>query len=180
MAKLRRACAYRRIERPFTRRSKFKSKSYVKSGIVSKVVRYVMGDRVSTFPVTIHLIAKEPVQIRHNALESARQTTNRLMEKTLGKTGYRFRIRPYPHHILRENPLAAGAGADRMSTGMKHSFGKSIGLAAQVKKGQIIFEIHTTEKNIPLAKKALTRAKNKVACPCKITVIENKPKKAVA
>jgi ribosomal protein L16/L10AE len=46
-----------------------------------------------------------------------------------------------PHHTLRENPLAAGAGADRLSTGMKHSFGKTIGTACQVHKGKVIFEL---------------------------------------
>ena len=47
--------------------------------------------------------------------------------------GYFFQLRIYPHHILRENPLAAGAGADRMSTGMKCAFGKPISVAARVK-----------------------------------------------
>jgi large subunit ribosomal protein L10e len=45
----------------------------------------------------------------------------------------------HPHHILRENKMITGAGADRMQTGMSHSFGSNVGRAAQVKKGQVIF-----------------------------------------
>ncbi len=59
------------------------------------------------------------------------------------KTDYKFKIKVYPHHHIRENPLASGAGADRMSTGMKKSFGKVIGLAARVKEGQEVMEVHT-------------------------------------
>ena len=51
-------------------------------------------------------------------------------------------IRIYPHHIMRENPLATGAGADRMSTGMKKSFGKTIGVAARVHKGQTLVTVN--------------------------------------
>lgn len=175
MVKIRKGVSYRRIERPNTRRSKFKGKSFVKCGIVSKVVRYEMGETNKAFPITLNLIAKEPVQIRHNSLEAARQTSNRLLEKMLGKTGYHMRVRVYPHHVLRENPLAAGAGADRMSTGMAHSFGKPISLAAQVKKGQVIMQVNTEPQHLELVKTALTRAKCKVACPCSIVLIQNKP-----
>ena len=89
-------------------------------------------------------------------------TCNRLVEKTLGKTAYRFKVRVYPFHILRENPLAAGAGADRMSTGMKMSFGKPIGVAAQIKKGQTVFSMDVNKQNVDLAKKALKRATYKL------------------
>jgi large subunit ribosomal protein L10e len=177
MAKLRKGVSYRKLERPYTRRSKFKGKAYVKCGIVSKVVRYEMGEENRKFPLTLHLVAGDSLQIRHNAIEAARQTSNRLLEKMLGKVGYHMRVRIYPHHVLRENPLAAGAGADRMSTGMAHSYGKPIGLAAQVKKGQTIIQVDTEPQHIQLVKQALTRAKCKVACPCKIVMVENKQAK---
>ncbi|MBR9703247.1 50S ribosomal protein L16, partial [Candidatus Woesearchaeota archaeon] len=73
-----------------------------------------------------------------------------------------------PHHILRENPLASGAGADRMSTGMKMSFGKPIGLAAQVRKGKKIIEISVDPQNVATAKLALKRAASKFPCACRI------------
>ena len=39
----------------------------------------------------------------------------------------------YPHQILRENKQATGAGADRVSQGMRLSFGKNVGTAAEFK-----------------------------------------------
>jgi len=172
MVKLRKASAYRRLERPYTRRSKFKSKSYIRANPNIKVVRFDMGNLKKEFPVRVELVADEHINVRHNALESARQTSNRILDKEAGKINYHMKIRAYPHHILRENPLASGAGADRMSTGMKMSFGKAIGSAARVKKGQIIMEVRTDKKFIDIAKKAMTRAKNKMPCSCKILIRE--------
>src|SRR5204863_395883 len=116
-----------------------------------------------------------------NAIESARQSANRVLETALGKNGYFLRTKIYPHHILRENPLASGAGADRMSTGMAHNYGKPIGVAAQVKPGQSIFEVHTNKQHIDLAKKALKRASYKLPNHYTTIVKElKKGRKAVA
>jgi len=174
MARLRKFVAYRSLERPYTRFSKYKQLSYVRSRPVCKVVRFDAGEFTRKFPFTLHLVSKDNLQIRDNAIESARQTANRLLEKTLGKTGYRIMTRIYPHHVLRENPLASGAGADRLSTGMAHSFGKPIGVAAQVKAGKPLFTISITKENIPLARQALKRASYKIPCSCSIITIENK------
>lgn len=164
MAKLRKGVSYRRIERPYTRRSKYKNKMYVRSVPVSKVVRYNMGNTTRVFQHTLYLVSKSDLQIRHNALESARVVCIRILEQNLPKNAYFFQIRVYPHHILRENPLAAGAGADRMSTGMQRSFGKCIGVAAQVKKGKEIFTIKVDKQYIDVAKQALKAASYKFAC----------------
>ncbi|MFH0978788.1 MAG: 50S ribosomal protein L16 [Candidatus Woesearchaeota archaeon] len=157
MAKLRKACAYRRIERPHTRISKFRKKSFVRARPASKVVRYDMGDPVKSFKYTLNLVSKQSFQLRHNAIESGRQSANKLLEKNLGKSGYYLKIRVYPHHILRENPLASGAGADRMSTGMARAFGKPIGIAAQIKRGQPVVLIRVDEQNIRVARDALKK-----------------------
>ncbi len=170
MAKLRKGVAYRRIERPYTRKSKFRAKSYVRASPNNLIVKYDMGDTKRDWPVKVRLVSKAPVQLRHNSLESARKTCNRLLETKLGKNGYHFRIKVFPHHILRENPLASGAGADRMSTGMKMSFGKSIGLAAQVRKGQTIIEIGCEEKNLAVARQAAERANHKLAVSTSIAI----------
>ena len=138
------------------------------------VVRYDMGDPKKKFEYTLNLITKDSLQIRQNAIESARQTSNRLLEKNLGKNDYYFKIRIYPHHHLRENPLASGAGADRMSTGMQLSFGKVIGIAAQVKKGQTLMELSVDREHLALAKKALHRAVYKIPCSCSIQEVHNK------
>jgi len=162
MARLRKFTAYRALERPYTRISKYKSKSFIKTKTNIKVVRFNTGNLKKTFPCSLHLISKEGLQIRDNALESGRQSCNRLLEITLGPLGYFMRVRTYPFHILRENPLAAGAGADRFSTGMQKSFGKPIGSAARIKKGQKLVTVSVNKRNINLAKKALDRFRKKI------------------
>lgn len=174
MARLRKFVCYRTIERPYTRFSKYKKLAYVKARPVCKIVRFNMGVQDADYEFTLHLVSKDDLQIRDNSVESARQTGNRLLEKTLGTTGYYFMTRVYPHHILRENPLASGAGADRMSTGMAHSFGKTMGVAAQVKKGRPLFTIKTSKENLPIARLALKRASHRLPCSTRIVTEQKK------
>jgi len=177
MAKKIKFCAYRKIERPYTRYSKYRSKSFVKNKPNSRVVRYDMGDENRLFSHRIRLLSKAHLQIRDLAIESSRLGANRWLEKKVGKGNFKFKIRIVPHHMLRNNPLAAGAGADRMSTGMKHSFGKIIGIAAQVKKGQTIMEIRVDEEHVANARIALKRASQKIPCSCSIVVEKIEVKK---
>lgn len=172
MAKLRKFSGYKKLERPYTRKSKYRAKQFVRGTPTNKIVRFDMGNATKKFEYMVELRVKEPIQIRHNALESARQTSNRVLEKDAGKTEYHLKVRKYPHHILRENPLASGAGADRMSTGMKKSFGKTIGVAAQFKQGQAIMSVAVNKNNILVAKEAMRRAKNKMPCGCSISILE--------
>jgi large subunit ribosomal protein L10e len=173
MAKLRKGVAYRKLERPYTRKSKYRKKNYVKASPHNLISKYETGDLKKRFEYRILIIAEQGVQIRHNAIEAARKSSNRVLETKTGKVGYMLKVRMFPHHILRENPLASGAGADRMSTGMAHSFGKPIGIAAQVRPGHPIFEIRVDKANIPVAKEAAKRIMSKVPCTCKIQVLEN-------
>lgn len=168
MAKTRKFCAYRRLERPYTRFSKFRAKSYIRARPNCRVVRFDMGTDAKEFSTVLDLVVKDDLQIRDNALESARQTSNRVLEKKIGKNEYKYKMMVYPHHVLRENPLASGAGADRMSTGMKCSFGKAIGIAAQLKKGQAIFRVMVNRPNVATARVALKRASQKLPCTCSI------------
>ncbi|RMF55468.1 50S ribosomal protein L16 [Candidatus Woesearchaeota archaeon] len=173
MARLRKFSAYRNIERPYTRKSKFKNKSFVRASPNCRVVRFDMGNEKAEFDTTLELVSKDDIQIRHNAIESARQTSNRLLDQKVGKTNYKMKIMIYPHHILRENPLASGAGADRMSTGMKKSFGKPIGIAARVKKGQTLIRLKVNKNNLDAARLALKRASHKMPCSCNILTVSN-------
>lgn len=175
MAKLRKFAAYRNLERPYTRKSKFKQKSFVRATPPINVVRFDMGNPKKKFPFTLELKSKSALQIRHNALESARQSSNKILEAALGKTLYHMKIMVYPHHILRENPLASGAGADRMSTGMKMSFGKSIGAAARIREGQTIVRLRVDKPSLKLARAALKRFSNKLPCSYSIVQTESKP-----
>jgi len=174
MVKIRKFVAYRKLERPYTRVSKYKKKSFIKTKTNVKVVRFNTGSQTKKFPYSLHLISKQGLQIRDNALESGRQSCNRLLETTLGLNGYFMQVRPYPFHILRENPLAAGAGADRFSTGMQRSFGKPIGSAAQVQKGQEVVTVKVDKQDIDLAKKALNRFRKKIPGSYIIQIVENK------
>jgi large subunit ribosomal protein L10e len=162
MARLRKFVAYRRLERPYTRISKYKQKSYIRTKPNIKIIRFDMGEKSREFPVKVTMISKQGLQIRQEAIESARLTTIRLLEKRIGKTGFHFKIKIFPFHVLRENALASGAGADRLSTGMKMSFGKPIGIAAQVQEGQELMFIATTKNNVELARRALKRATQKI------------------
>ena len=173
MAKLRKFTAYRRREsRPYTRKSKYREKSFIRASPTCKVIRFDMGNVRGTFSYAVHLSVSSELQIRHNALESARLTSNRTLEKALGKTGFHLKLRTYPHHFLRENPLASGAGADRMSTGMKCAFGKIVGLAAQFDAGQRIFTAYVNANGLSVAKTAMKKASKKLPCTCKVIVEE--------
>jgi len=171
MARLRKFTAYKNLERPYTRTSKYNKKNFIRGGFPNlKIVKFETGTANGTFDTTVQMLSKGNLNIRHNALESARLTSNKLLEKNLGKA-YHLRIKTYPHHVLRENALASGAGADRLSTGMKKSFGKIVGAAARVKEGQAIMEVRVDKANVKLAKQALERASKKMPCSCKVTVV---------
>ncbi len=173
MARLRKGVAVRDKERPYTRKSRKTSENYVKASPNNHIVKFDMGNPNEDFPVRVTLKTKDELQIRHNALEAGRKSANKLLEETLGTDNYRMRLRVYPHHILRENPMATGAGADRMSEGMTRAFGKPVGLAAQVDEGQLIIEAMVREKDKELAKKALKRFSHKIPCSCLIETEED-------
>jgi len=162
MSRLRKFVAYRRIERAYTRVSKYRKKAFIRMDPHPHIVRFDMGNTLAKFPYVVQLRAKHSLQIRDNALESARTSCNKILEEKAGKNNYRFIIRTYPFHVLRENPLAAGAGADRLSTGMSHSFGKPIGLAAQISHGQPLFEVRVNKEHVEIAKDALKCASYKL------------------
>ncbi len=169
MAKLMRAVAWRRLERPYTRKSKYRSKDFIRGVPNSKVVKYVMGNKDKKFEYKLLLVSERDIQLRHNSLEAARKTTLKHLDRK-APLNYFFQLRVYPHHVLRNNPLAAGAGADRMSTGMSHSFGKPVGIAARVKKGQEVFEVRVNKERLEAAKISLKRARMKFPCDFKIVV----------
>jgi len=174
MARIRKFVSYRRVERPYTRVSKFKAKSFISTTPNPRVVMFDMGNLKKKFQYSVRLNSKSKLQIRDNAFNSARETANRLLEKNLGVAGFHIKVNVYPFHVLRENPIAAGAGADRFSTGMQKSFGKPIGQAARIRKGQTLFTVSVDKANLEIAKKAMQRAASKIPCSCIIESEENK------
>ena len=122
-----------------------------------------MGNKKGEFPEQISLIANEKCQVRHNSLEAARISANRAMEKYAGATNYRLRVLVYPHVVLRENKQATGAGADRVSQGMRAAYGKNVSTCARINAKQIVMTIDTTKQYITDAKSALRKAGMKLS-----------------
>ena len=169
---LRPARCYRRLERPNTRQSRKKpKKGYVKGVPDPKIHKFEMGNRTKKFPQKFSLVTKRGVQIRHNALEAARVSCHKVLTNGLGEEGYFMKILVYPFHVMRENALATGAGADRFQSGMRQSFGKPIGLAARVKKEQALISVWCESGKEVTAKKALKTASYKLPVRCKVVAV---------
>jgi large subunit ribosomal protein L10e len=169
---LRKGSAYsKRYARPYTRISKKREKSYIKTVPNSRIVKFRMGDIKGfldgKYPVQLHIISKENCQVRDNSIEAVRQYLNRFLQVKVGKEFY-LGVQIYPHHILRENKMLTGAGADRMQTGMSRAFGKTMGRAALVKRDQTLFIIAIKgPKQEVEARKLIRSVKSRL--PCKIS-----------
>src|SRR5881397_485879 len=141
----------------------------------NRIGQWDIGDLRTKFPVKLHLIAEEQCQIRHIALEAARISANRYIAKKAGNS-YHLKLRLFPHNVLRENKIATGAGADRISEGMRAAFGGAVGLAARVHPGTKILTIETTPEHVAEAKIALRKAGVKLPTPWRIMIETPKAK----
>jgi len=170
---LRKALTYsKKYARPYTRVSRAKAKSYIKVVPQNKVVKYSVGNlkayQEGKYSMALHLSSEEPAQIRDNALEASRQLLTKLLDEKLPNM-YFLELKVHPHHLIRNNKTAAGAGADRMSSGMSRSFGDIEGRAALVKAGADIFVIHfENEQAARIIRDALVMTKAKLPCKAKI------------
>lgn len=145
---------------------------YIHGSPAPKVSKFNMGDLSTHFARRVHLVSREAVQIRHNALEAARVSANKVLFDKYGDTGYRLQLCVYPHIILRENKMIATAGADRLQEGMRRAFGKPTGRAARVHDGQSILIVYVPEDGVETARKALDTASTKFPMRTRITVEE--------
>jgi len=162
MSTLRSGKCYRKFTRPYTRKSKFKKKSFISTIPESKIVKYNFGNPKKQFKYCVKLVSKVDHNIRHNALESARQVINRDLEMTIGNSSYFMRVEVYPHHILRENKMLTGAHADRLQTGMAHAFGKPVGRAARVKNRKNVIIVNVDDNGLEIVKSAYKKAMPKL------------------
>jgi large subunit ribosomal protein L10e len=161
----------RKKERPYTRVSKkVPRKSYVVGVPYPKTRQFEMGNREGDFDTVLFLLAKKMVQIRHNALEAGRIVSNKFLETKLGESNYFMKILVYPHQVIREKPIATGAGADRYSQGMRLSFGKPRGTSVQVNKGQRLVQLRINKEDLEIGKKALKKFGLKLPTPVKIEI----------
>lgn len=138
----------------------------------SRLTQFVIGNKTAKFPVQLSLTANERCQLRHNSLEAARISANKALEKDIGSANYCLKIRVYPHNVIRENKQATGAGADRVSQGMRRAFGKPVGTAARVKVNQVLMTLDITEQFYHPGKAALKKAGMKLSTPCTIRVVK--------
>jgi large subunit ribosomal protein L10e len=149
---------------PYVRREYIAGKPQI------KIARFSSGQsKENYYDYKLELLATERIQIRHNALESARLAANKTMARA-GDTSFFSSLKVYPHVLLRENKMIATAGADRLQEGMRRAFGKATGLAARIQPNQVIYEAYVTSSNLALAKEAFKVASSKLGCPIIVRV----------
>jgi large subunit ribosomal protein L10e len=148
---------------PYVRRE------YISGKPQLKIAKFSSGQPKSDYDYKVELLMNEKLQIRHNALESARLAANKTMA-TAGDMSFFSRLTVYPHVILRENKMIATAGADRLQEGMRRAFGKAMGLAARVRPQQSIYEAYVMKTNLDLAKRGLKVAASKLGCPTEVRI----------
>src|SRR5215204_5754032 len=149
---------------PYVRREYISGKPQI------KIARFSSGQsKENYYDYKLELLATERIQIRHNALESARLAANKTMARA-GDTSFFSSLKVYPHVLLRENKMIATAGADRLQEGMRRAFGKATGLAARLKPGQSIIEAYVLLDNLSLAKEGFKIASSKIGCPTEIRI----------
>ena len=147
----------------WTRFSKKKPrKSYVKAMPHLSLLVYEMGSRKQHFDYTYDLVADHDVQLRDNSLEAARQAANKYLEKVILNLFF-FKVRVYPHNVIRENKMIAGAGADRLQKGMRQAYGRPTDRAARINAGQPVFTIHVAKENSSHIEEAYRRARRKMS-----------------
>ncbi len=168
-------CYSRWSRRPYQhKRSSNHRREYARGGSQSKIVRYWGGNKSvpwSEWDLVVGLKVDKQVQISSNALEAIRITINGYLQKRLGRTNYRFRVRSKPFQKYRENRMLAFAGADRVQSGMRNSFGRSTGVCARVKAGAIVCEVGTHFRNLAIIRERLRVASMKICCTCTQVVI---------
>jgi large subunit ribosomal protein L10e len=170
---LRKANAYsKRHATPYTRNSRRKNRAYIKVIPHVKVAKYNLGDQQAfkegKHKFVVKMVSNEDILIRDNAIEAGRMYIHKQIEEQMPGQ-YFFAVKVQPHHLLRNNKTSGIAGADRLSTGMGHSFGVIEGRAAIVKKGKTIFIVSCADdKCARIARDVFESVKAKVPCSAKI------------
>lgn len=147
----------------------FYNKKYAPGTPNPKVARFTTGKFSSDYDYKLELISNARLQIRSNALESARVAASKKLA-SIGEEAFYLRVVTYPHVVMRENKMIATAGADRLQEGMRKAFGKPIGVAARVDIGSAILDILVKAENLDKAKAALKAATTKLPFTYKIVV----------
>ncbi len=164
--------------RPYQhKRSANHRREYARGGAQSKITRYWGGNMEvdwDDWEIVLGLRVAKQIQVSSNALEAIRITVNSPLQKILGRTNYRMRVRSKPFQKYRENRMLAFAGADRVQSGMRNSFGRSTGMCARVRAGSIIVDVGTHLKNLEVVRDRLRVASMKISCSGQVVVLKYK------
>ncbi len=162
----REAKCYRKIPNHlYTRRE------YIKSIPQSKIRIYNMGNPNNKYDYKIFIVSDQRTMILARALEATRITVNRYMNENVGRGNFFFRIRPVPHHIVRERKFLGTAGADRIQKGMRRAYGKPSDRAAVVDINDIILELWVYSKDLEHAKRAAKLATYKLGIDTRVEIV---------
>ena len=151
-------------------KSMFFNKKFAPGTPNPKVARFVTGKYRQDYDYKVQLVSQHRMQIRSNALESARVAASKKLT-LVGEDNFYLRVVTYPHVVLRENKMIATAGADRLQEGMRKAFGKPIGVAARVDIGSVVLDILIKSENLPKAKEAMKAATTKLPFHWKVVVL---------
>lgn len=155
---------YRKVEgQVYTRRE------YMGGVPTCRVTQFDTGNVRGVFPWSLTLGTEEAAQVRDVALEAARVSAVRVLEKA-APNEFHLKVRRFPHQVLREHKMAMGAGADRISDGMRRAFGKPVGRAVRAAIGTELLTVYTTEAHLVDAKEALRKASHKLPVPTRVIV----------
>ncbi|MHA1793598.1 MAG: 50S ribosomal protein L16, partial [Promethearchaeota archaeon] len=126
--------------KPYIKKRGPRGKEFVHGGADPKIRIFEMGElkkkigpAEDDFDIRIGVQILHSIMVRDGTLEAARTSVNRTLRKYLGRTGWHYIVRPHPYRVYRENKMMAFAGADRLQSGMRGSFGKPIGRMALLK-----------------------------------------------
>lgn len=156
-------------------RKRSHKKDLVRGGADVHIRMYHVGNKdipIDDWDVSLGLVGERKVQISDFCLEAIRTSINRRLQRSIGRERYYFVVRVHPWHVYRENKMMAFAGADRLQTGMRNSFGKCVGHAARVRAGQLLIELHVNMKDFHAGKEALRVAGTKVPTSCRIVLLK--------
>ena len=178
MARRRPWRCYRNWNRSYQhKRSRTHKQEYARGGPQSKIKRFWGGNKKipwKGWDIVLGLKVNEQIQISSNALEALRVSINSILQRDLGRSNYRLRIRPKPFQKIRENRMLAFAGADRVQSGMRNSFGRTMGVCARIQAGQIICDVGTHINNLDLVRERLRIGNMKIPCSCQTVVLRYK------
>ncbi|MFW9881748.1 MAG: 50S ribosomal protein L16 [Candidatus Thorarchaeota archaeon] len=141
------------------KRSRTHKQEYVRGGPQSKIKRFWGGNKKipwKGWDIVLGLKVNEQIQISSNALEPLCVSINSTLQRELGRSYYRLRIRPKPFQKIRENRMLSFAGADR------------------IQAGQIICDVGTHFNNLDLVRERLRIGSMKIPCSSQTVVLKYK------